>query len=350
MRALKEQLVAQITAQGPISLAEYMHICLLHPQHGYYATRDPFGVAGDFTTAPEISQMFGEVLGLCLAQSWIDQGRPENAVLAELGPGRGTLMRDILRATASVMGPRPVHLVEASATLRDIQADTLLGYNVHWHDQMSELPDAPLFLIANEFFDALPIRQFRRGDTGWHERQIGVADGELILGETAEAPLEALEHRLSDTEPGHIVETRAGADALIALLSEKIAAHGGTVLVIDYGDWRSTGDTFQALKAHKPVDPLANPGSADLTAHVAFEPLAINAACAVTQMTTQGRLLERLGITPRAQALAKSLTGDALESHIAAHQRLTHPDAMGHLFKAIALYPEGMSPPAGFDA
>ena len=349
MRPLKAQLVAQITAQGPMSLAEYMQVCLFHPHHGYYATRDPLGAEGDFTTAPEISQMFGEVLGLCLAQSWLDQGRPEGAVLAELGPGRGTLMRDVLRAAGRVMGDVPVHLVEASPALREVQAETLKGADVHWHDHTALLPDAPLFLVANEFFDALPIRQFRRGETGWFERQVGVADETLVLGEGPETPLEALSHRLDDTEPGQVVELRAAAAPIIEELSDKIARNGGAAVIVDYGDWRSRGDTFQAVKDHEKTDPFAEPGRADLTAHVDFEALAQAATCKTTQMVTQGVLLERLGITARAQALAQKLAGDALETHIAAHRRLTHPDAMGHLFKAIALYPDTAPPPPGFD-
>lgn len=349
MRPLKSQLISQIAAQGPISLAEYMQVCLFHPAHGYYATRDPLGAGGDFTTAPEISQMFGELLGLCLAQAWLDQGRPSGSVLAELGPGRGTCMRDVLRAAGRVMGDVPVHLVEASPALRDVQAETLRDADVHWHDHVAELPDAPLFLIANEFFDALPIRQYRRGETGWFERQVGVEDDALVLGEAPETPFDALSHRLDETEPGQVVELRASAAPIVDLLSGKIARHGGAALIIDYGDWRSRGDTFQAVRSHEKADPFAEPGSVDLTAHVDFEALAAEARCNTSQMVSQGVLLERLGITQRAQALAQNLTGDALESHIAAHRRLTHPEAMGHLFKAIALYPDTAPPPPGFD-
>ncbi len=349
MTSLKDQLIAQITAQGPISLAEYMQVCLFHPSLGYYATRDPLGVEGDFTTAPEISQMFGELLGLCLAQTWLDQGRPDGAVFAELGPGRGTLMRDALRAAGSVVGDIPVHLVEASPALRKVQAETLGAAEVTWHDHAAQLPEVPLFLIANEFFDALPIRQFRRGETGWFERQVGAGEGRLHLGEAPETGFEALAHRLGDTEPGQVVELRASAGPIIEALSEKIARCGGAAILIDYGDWRSRGDTFQAVKGHEPVDPFGEPGNADLTAHVDFEALAAASSCATAGMTPQGVFLERLGITARANALAQGLTGDALQAHIAAHRRLTHPDAMGHLFKAIALYPEAAPPPPGFD-
>ncbi|MCB2104438.1 MAG: SAM-dependent methyltransferase, partial [Rhodobacteraceae bacterium] len=174
MTPLARILTARIAADGPMSLADYMAECLLHPRHGYYATRDPLGVAGDFTTAPEISQMFGELLGLCLAQAWIDQARPARFVLAEIGPGRGTLMADILRAIRAVPAmadAADVHLIEASPALRARQRQTL-GDGVTWHDHIATLPDAPLFLVANEFFDALPIRQFTRHGAGWRERQI----------------------------------------------------------------------------------------------------------------------------------------------------------------------------------
>ena len=178
MTPLGAQIAAQIAATGPISLADYMATCLMHPEHGYYATRDPLGERGDFTTAPEISQMFGELTGLCLAQCWLDQGAPAPFVLAELGPGRGTLMADLLRATRGVPGFHEglrLHLVEGSPVLRDAQARRLADAAPSWHDSADTLPDMPLFLVANEFFDALPIRQFERGADGWHERVVGLA-------------------------------------------------------------------------------------------------------------------------------------------------------------------------------
>ncbi|KAB2880783.1 MAG: class I SAM-dependent methyltransferase, partial [Albidovulum sp.] len=180
MTPLGHLLARRIALEGPIPLSDYMAECLLNPAHGYYATRDPLGAAGDFTTAPEISQMFGELLGLCLAQCWLDQGRPSPFALAEVGPGRGTLMADMLRAMRSVPGlpaTAEVHLVEASPALRARQAMTLTGVAPEWHDRVEDLPDLPLFLVANEFFDALPIRQFERRGTGWAERQVGLAEG-----------------------------------------------------------------------------------------------------------------------------------------------------------------------------
>lgn len=353
MTPIEAQLIRRIAATGPITVAEYMSLCLTDPQHGYYTTRDPLGAAGDFTTAPEISQMFGEMLGLCLAQSWLDRGAPESFVLAELGPGRGTLMADILRVTTSVPGFHAgltVHLVETSRALRQIQRETI-DQSIAHHDTVDTLPDAPLFLVANEFFDALPVRQFQREGDRWRERVVGLEDDRLIIGLADPMPPDHLAHRLGDTSEGDIVETSAVSQAVAATLGLRIARHGGVALVIDYGGWRSLGDTFQALRQHKTVDPLSTPGKADLTAHVDFEALARSVHPAqASPMIGQGVLLERLGITARAQQLAKNLQGTALESHIAAHRRLTHAHEMGTLFKAIAVYQVGTPPPPGFDA
>lgn len=349
MTALADLLTSRIAKTGPITLADYMAECLLHPAHGYYASRDPFGTQGDFITAPEISQMFGELLGLCLAQTWMDQGQPDRFTLAEIGPGRGTLMADLLRATKGVAGfhaAAEVHLIEASPVLRAKQAEVVP--HATWHSDISTLPDAPLYIVANEFFDALPIRQFTRDDGGWREHMVGVQDGALNLGLSAAAPIEALDHRLDDTTAGDIVELCPALSGITAQISQRITDHGGAALIIDYGDWRSLGDTFQALTAHKAVDPFIAPGDADLTAHVDFEAIA-NAAppAQFTRLTTQGVFLERLGITQRAQSLAQRITGDALEQHIAAHRRLTHPSEMGEIFKVIGLHPNGTPPPAG---
>jgi NADH dehydrogenase [ubiquinone] 1 alpha subcomplex assembly factor 7 len=351
MTALAELLAARIAASGPITLADYMADCLLHPQHGYYATRDPFGAAGDFTTAPEISQMFGELLGLSLAQAWLDQGSPA-FTLAELGPGRGTLMADVLRATRGVPGfhaAAQLHLVEASATLRGVQRQTLGDHAVIWADSVQDLPDnAPLFLLANEFFDALPIRQFTRHGQGWAETVVGLRDGQLTLGRSTAAPLAALAHRLADTKDGDVVETCPAAAAIIAAIGARIAQNGGAAIIVDYGDWQSLGDTFQALHHHRFADPLAAPGEADLTAHVDFAALAAAAAPARTsRLMTQGALLDRLGIAARSARLAQSLTGPRLAAHQQATRRLTDPAEMGSLFKALALYRD--TPPAGFD-
>jgi SAM-dependent MidA family methyltransferase len=325
--------------------------CLMHPDHGYYATRDPFGAAGDFTTAPEISQMFGELIGLSLAQTWMDQGQPEQITLAELGPGRGTLMADALRATKAVPGfhdALSVHLVETSPTLRAEQAR--LVPNATWHERVDTLPDAPLFLIANEFFDALPIRQFMRDGEGWREKMVGVNDGALNFGLSAPAPIALLKDRLADTTDGDLVEHCPALPAIITTIGSKVDTYGGSALIIDYGDWHSLGDTLQAMKSQKHTDPLAAPGAADLTAHVDFAAIAAHASPATfSKLSRQGVFLERLGITQRAQVLATQLSGDALTSHVAAHRRLTHPAKMGDLFKVISIYPSTAQPAPGLE-
>ncbi|MCJ1899059.1 MULTISPECIES: SAM-dependent methyltransferase [Paracoccus] len=345
MTPLGRLIAAQIRLSGPMALDEYMRLCLLHPQHGYYATRDPFGAGGDFTTAPEISQIFGEMIGLALAQAWLDQGRPAPFTLAEIGPGRGTLMADILRAIRIVPGmaeAAQVALVEASPHLRRVQRDRL-GDIAHL-DDVSQLPQAPLFLVANEFFDALPIRQFQRGVQGWAERVVALnAQGGLEMG-----LVPAADAALPAAPQGVIRETCPEALPIVAQVAGRIAAHGGCAILVDYGGWDGQGDTFQALRRHRPEDPLANPGEADLTAHVDFAPLAAaarGAGARVSRMAAQGDWLKRLGIEARAQRLAR--LGDA--GAMAALHRLTAPDEMGHLFKVLALWARHAPVPAGFE-
>jgi SAM-dependent MidA family methyltransferase len=352
MTPLEEHLIARIRATGPLSIADYMAECLMHPRHGYYATRDPLGRRGDFVTAPEISQMFGELLGLALAQSWLDRGSPAPFRLVELGPGRGTLMADCLRATARVPGfhaALDLHFVETSPVLRARQRETI-AHDLTHHDHLADVPEGPLFVVANEFFDALPIRQFRREDTGWRECVVGIDHDRLAPGLSDPANPVFLEDRLSDTRPGDIVEHPAPALAIAAEIGRRISHDGGVALIVDYGDWRSLGDTLQALKAHERVSPFEAPGEADLTAHVDFEALARAAHPSThTRLTPQGVVLERLGITPRAQTLARSMSSEALDAHNAAHRRLTHADEMGTLFKAMALYQTDSPLPPGFE-
>lgn len=349
MSALAQLLAARIRAHGPMSLADYMAECLLHPQHGYYTTQNPFGSQGDFITAPEISQMFGELLGLCLAQAWMDQGAPDPFTLAELGPGRGTLMADILRATKAVPGfhaAMRVVLVEASPRLRSLQAQSLQGYRPIWADGVQDLPPHPLFLVANEFFDALPIRQFEREGLGWRERLVGLSGDALAFGLGPVVPIAALTDRLGNTTDGDIVELCPQAPAILAEIAARMTGQGAA-LIIDYGGWGSLGDTFQAVQAHQPVDPFAAPGQADLTAHVDFAALAAAARPLAHAYTTQGALLLALGLAQRSARLAQNLSGDALQSHLAATQRLTAPAEMGSLFKVLALRPAHWPAPPG---
>lgn len=352
---LSKLIAARIAATGPLTIAQYMSDCLLHPEHGYYTSHEPFGAKGDFITAPEISQMFGEMLGLCLAQSWMDAGAPAPFTLAEFGPGRGTLMADILRATRSVPGfhaGAQITLIEAAPRLRDIQRETLEGYDVSWFEHAGDLPPLALFAVANEFFDALPIRQFQRAENGWAEVMVTMQSGALSFALGQASPISMLDHRLEDTLLGQIVETCAPALPITRQIADRIAGHGGTALIIDYGGWHSRGDTLQALHNHAPQSPLAQPGQADITAHVDFEALALEAiaakACA-SKLTAQGILLERLGITARAQKLAANLSGEALDAHIAAHRRLTHPQEMGTLFQAFAIHAKEAPCPTGFE-
>ncbi len=352
MTALGERLKRQIAASGPMTLADFMAACLFDPTDGYYTTKTPFGAAGDFITAPEISQMFGEMIGLALAQAWLDQGAPNPVTLAEAGPGNGTLMADILRATGGVPGFHDaiqIHLVEASPRLREVQKDTIA--QAQFVDTVDDLPDAPLLLVANEFFDALPVRQFTRDGAGWAETMVGMAEDGLTLGRAVPVPQNFLMDRLDDTKPGDVVEYCPALHGTIGAIAARIAAHGGAALIIDYGDWVSLGDTVQAMRQHGATGILETPGQADLTAHVDFAAIAKAAAPVVhSRLTPQGVLLERLGITARAQALAKGLSGADLDQHIAAHRRLTHPAEMGDLFKVMGLWPDGAAPIPGLNA
>jgi len=352
---LRDLLMRRIAAEGPMTIAEYMSVCLIHPQFGYYVTRDPLGQGGDFTTSPEISQMFGELIGLALAQFWMDLGRPTHFLLVEPGAGRGTLMADIMRATSNVPGfhaAADIWLVEASPVLRAQQADMLATYNPKWAAQFADLPDGPLFLVANEFFDALPVRQFIRRGQGWVERMIGAEGGQLVFGLGPETQYDFLGDRKDGVAEGEMVAVSLPQPAVAEEIGERIARHGGLALVFDYGEWASTGDTFQAIAKHQKVHPLAAPGQADLTAHVDFSVLA--AAFEKTSLgvsfLTQREILGRWGIGQRAQALSEKLAGDALNNHISAFHRLTGAEEMGTLFKCLAAYVAGGPVPPGFEA
>ena len=251
----------RIAADGPITVADYMADCLMHPKHGYYTHQEVFGRQGDFVTAPEISQMFGEIIGLALGSAWKAQGSSKNAIVVELGPGKGTLMRDLRRIAPAISGfdQLPVHMLESAPKLRDIQAEAIPGV-IH-HRDISTLPQVPLFLIANEFFDALPIRQFCRTTAAWEEILIGARGGALNFGRAAPQLFDFLTHRLDDTQPGDIVECCPALTPIIVEISERISVHGGAALIVDYGDWRASGDTLQAIGAHKEVNQLTVPGA-----------------------------------------------------------------------------------------
>lgn len=359
--SLAQHLRRRIEAEGPLSLADVMAAALLHPAHGYYATRDPFGAAGDFITAPEISQVFGELIGLWAAVVWQSMGAPEPVALVELGPGRGTLMADALRAARGVPAFRAalrVHLVEASPALRRLQADKLAAVAPVWHDGLDGLPDGPAIVIANEFFDALPIVQLVRAAGAWRERRVAldpVTGGfawTLAPGASPHAALlaPALAHAAPD---GALAEVCPAALSIARSLAERIVGHGGAVLVIDYGHAPSAaGDTLQAVKAHRPADPLATLGDADLTAHVDFAALgrAVAEAGAVQHGPVgQGAFLRRLGIEARAEALCRG-AGEAQRATIRSGcARLIAPAEMGTLFKTVAWTRAAEAPPPGFE-
>lgn len=353
MTALSGLISARIAEAGPISIAEYMAWCLGHPEFGYYMRRDPFGRQGDFVTAPEISQMFGEIVGGWIAAAWQRMGEPSPVVLAELGPGRGTLMADVLRVATRLAGfgsAMQLWLVETSPVLREAQATALAQYRPRWADRVEELPGAPLLLIANEFFDTLPIRQFQRIDTIWRERRVGLDRGRLAFVWDAPRADTALDAGFPAAADGATVEINPLGAAIAGSIGTRIAQAGGAALIADYGSKGGTGDTFQAVSGHAVADPLAEPGEADLTAHVAFDALsgAARAGGAIAHgPVAQGVFLERLGITARARQLAAARPSEA-ERIAAAHRRLTHPDEMGNLFRVLALT-QWLGPPPGFD-
>jgi SAM-dependent MidA family methyltransferase len=354
--SLKARIAALIEAQGPMSIAQFMTIALLDPKQGYYATRNPIGA--DFTTAPEVSQMFGEMVGLWLVQAWADQGCPKKPRLVELGPGRGTLMADILRAAAvapDFLVDLEVVMIEASPVLQEIQAEKLrgLGADIVWQAQFDDsLADRPLFLVANEFFDALPIRQYVKTERGWCERVVTLSPrGELAFAlAPVPAPKPLIPESRESAPAGGIYETAPAALALAEDISRIIAAKGGAALIIDYGYGAVTGfgETLQAVGGHLFADVLEEPGEDDLSAHVDFAALAEagkRGGAPVFGPISQGRFLATIGITDRAEQLMKSHPAEA-EDLLKAVERLIGPDQMGTLFQVLAFAP--LSDVAGF--
>ena len=352
MKNLKSILIEKINTDGPMPLSDYIRHCLFHPIYGYYVKEPVFGFHGDFTTAPEISQMFGELIAVSILQAWLDQGSPSQIILAELGPGRGTMMADILRTlkiNPEFLSATEIHLIEASSNLRRMQKKMLSDYKVNWHDKIPNFKEKHLFLIANEFFDSLPIEQFLRKGNSFFKRTVQLLNNDLSFGLEEKPTINKfLENRLSDTSDGDIVELNFAGAQISKNIGEHISNFGGLAIFIDYGDWRSLGDTLQAVKSHEYTDIFNSPGEIDITAHVDFEILATCSGCAFSMLTTQGVLLERLGITERAKKIAKNLSGENLENHIAAHRRLIHPNEMGSLFKAISLFQKKTHCPVGF--
>lgn len=350
---------AEIEASGPMTIARYMGLALGHPEFGYYITRDPFGAKGDFTTAPEISQMFGEMIGLWCADAWSKSGSPDPVRLVEIGPGRGTLMADALRAAAALpafAATIDVHLVETSPVLREHQASKLAHCRrtVTWHDRFEDVGPGPALVIANELFDALPVHQFERRDGHWRERCIGNGPGGGLALRLSPDPAVtgAVPETFSNAPEGAIFEAAPARDRLAATIATRICAHGGAALIVDYGHQKEgLGDTLQALRSHSFDDPFANPGHADITSHVDFAGLARaaqNAGAAISGPAEMGTFLLALGIAERAAGLKSGTPADAVERIDAAISRLTRPDQMGSLFKVLALTVAGAPAPAPF--
>jgi len=355
--AADPDLLARLARAGPLDLAAVFE--LAGGGGGYYAREEVFGAAGDFVTAPEISQIFGELVGLALADAWRRQGAPAPFLLAELGPGTGALMADLWRATHVVAGFREgarLHLVERSERLRERQRQALADAPApRFHADLETLPSGPLFLVANEFLDAVAVHQLIRRDDGWRERRIGLdaAGAPAWVDAPAPASLAAeAARRFPDAASGAVAEIAPARTAVVATLAERVAAHGGLALVVDYGGVVAEPvDTLQAVRRHRRADPLAHLGAADLTTAVDFAPLieaARAAGCAVFGPVPQATFLRELGIELRAAALARTRRGEAREAIVAGVHRLVDPRTMGEAFKAFALAPPGAPPPAGF--
>lgn len=352
MTPLGKRIAGLIEALGPIAVNEYMALCLSDPEYGYYTTRQPFGRDGDFTTAPEISQMFGELVGVWLAAAWQALGRPSDAIVVEIGPGRGTLMKDVARTLARAARPlrdgASFHLVETSPALRAVQAATLAGSgDFRWHSDIAELPDRPMLIVGNELFDALPVHQYVHTGSGWRERVVGLDDNDALRFYAGAGSVDpSLLPPGADAAPqGAVAEISPARAALIQKIAERIAARSGAGLFIDYGYAEpAVGDTLQAVLKHAYDDPLAHPGEADLTAHVDFAALAAAARDAGlgAHLLTQGEFLLGMGLLERAGQLG-ARAGEAERERLSGEvERLAGPQAMGDLFKALAVLPPGV--------
>jgi NADH dehydrogenase [ubiquinone] 1 alpha subcomplex assembly factor 7 len=357
---LAARLKEQIARQGPISVADYMQACLADTRGGYYRTRQPIGAKGDFVTAPEISQMFGELLGLWAVAVWQSMGEPRPVVVTELGPGRGTLMADALRAWRSVpqfLASATVALVETSPMLREAQRETLRGSPapLHWYDGIDDVPQGPLIVIANEFIDALPVRQLvRKGDV-WRERCVAIGHGgdlAFSLGDEVEGDSLPPAVRGLDTADGAMFETRPALASLPSALASRAIAAPLVALFVDYGHAESgLGDTLQAVHRHRFTHPLAAPGEADLTAHVDFAELKRSAEALGLDAygpMPQGEFLLKLGLGARRDRLLRQARPDQREAILSGAARLADPRAMGILFKVLALASSGLAPPPPF--
>lgn len=329
--SLKQKICQHIELNGPIGIDQYMEMVLGDPDHGYYMTRDPFGENGDFTTAPEISQMFGEMIGMWAASLWIEMGKPEMFYLVECGPGRGTLMADVMRATKNIEGFREaanIHLLEISPVLKKIQKETLKDFLVNHHESVDTLPKfGPIILIANEFLDALPIKQFQKTTDGWAERVIGLeGTDELSIGLKPTNEVFTV-----SAEEGSVFEVSPARNNFVAKIDEQLSTKGGGALFLDYGHTVSTCiDTLQAVKGHEHVDVLYEPGHCDLTSHVDFEPFGY-------ECMSQADFLKDVGLIQRAETLKTTASKVQKADIDLAVERLTSHDEMGDLFKVMQI-------------
>jgi NADH dehydrogenase [ubiquinone] 1 alpha subcomplex assembly factor 7 len=357
---LRRKIVDRISAHGPLSLAAYMAMALHDPADGYYAGRSPIGATGDFVTAPEISQIFGELIGLWCASVWRQAGSPEPVIVAELGPGRGTLMADFLRAAAIMpdfVQALRLHLVEASPVLRRAQKERLASAQPVWVETIEELPAGPLLLVANEFLDALPIRQFERGERHWSERMVGLdGEGNLVFlagSETPAADAIAAASGRAEGPLGAVAEICPSALALAGWLGRRLAGAAGAALLIDYGYVSAPlTPTLRGVQGHRPVPPLTSPGAVDLSAEVDFAAFAAAgraAGASVYGPVAQGRFLRNLGAETRLERLRRHASPAQGEALAAAVARLLDPEEMGNLFKVVALVSSGLPRPPGFD-
>ncbi len=354
MKPLEKIIRKEIRAKGPMRLDRYMALALTHPDHGYYTSQDPLGAGGDFITAPEISQMFGELVGLWMADMWHRMGQPADVIIAEAGPGRGTLMADALRAirrAAPALAARPVWLIEASPALKKVQETALGDADIHWTDGSDPLPrTSPMLLVANEFLDALPVRQIIMRDGELREHAVDIVDNALTM---VDAPLAAaVPDGLPLLNEGEIVEIGPGREDWVEAVAFHIAENGGAALLIDYGhEATAPGDTVQAMKKHAYHPVLEKPGTADLTAHVDFAAVARAGwrdGTSVFGPIGQRQFLLRLGMEARLAQLLKSADGPTANNLTAGFRRLTDPTHMGHLFKVLCLSATANGTPTGY--
>ena len=358
MSGAAESLRRLIAHQGPIPVSRFMAEAMAHPEHGYYVRGEPIGALGDFVTAPEISQMFGELIGLWLVDLWRRVGAPAPVRLVELGPGRGTLLADALRAARvapDFAAAIRLHLVEINRSLRELQARVLAAHRPRWHARLEEVPAGPILLVANEFLDALPVRQFQRGARGRHERMVVASeDGFEFRLSPESVPPSLAPAAFEETEEGAIVERGPAREALVAELAGRIAEAGCGALLIDYGpETGPPGDTLRAVKAHRPQAVLGEVGAADLSADVDFHALAAAARAAGAAAhgpVRQGDLLRALGIDARAARLAAASDGQGAAGIAEARDRLCEAGGMGRRFKALAITAADGPVPAGFEA